>query len=146
MFRLRPEGRVNEGVDLLLENNIMFMEQSVPSLMHVSFLILIWLFTRKEEPVSKELQKFSIVTQVMIPTLIKPKNTVVCKNKLFQHHQAGVTSNECFQSWTLAELTVLRTAGQGLLGSLQGQPCRSPVTPQSTIWSLFILLLVVQKF
>lgn len=57
-----------------------------------------------------------------------------------------MATNECFQTWTLAEFTPLRTARQGLLGSLHAQPCRSSVTSQSTIWSLFILLLVVQKF
>lgn len=111
--------------------------------MRVWLSVLIWLFTRgKEEPVPKDLQKFNVVTQVMIPTLIKPQNTVFWKKKsLFQHYRAEVATNECFQR----EFTALRTAGQGLLGSLQAQPCKSPVTPQSTIWSVFILLLVVQK-
>lgn len=106
--------------------------------MRVWFLVLIWLFTRKEEPVPKDLQKFSVVTQVMVtllnPNLNKTQNTVFCKTA----HSNTMATNECCQTWALAEFTALRIARQGLLGSLEAQPCRSPVTAQSTVWNLYL--------
>lgn len=80
VFRFILRGRVNEGVDPLL-GKVVFMELFVPRLMHVWLSVLIWLFTREEEPVPKNLQKFNVVTQVMISTLINTKNTVFWKKK-----------------------------------------------------------------
>lgn len=99
--------KVNEGVDPLLE------KVHVPRLMHVWFLVLIWLFTGKEKSVSKDLQEISVVIQVMI-TLLNPnpnktQKYSVLQNSLFQHHQAGVATNEYCQIWTLAEFTACRT-------------------------------------
>lgn len=93
------------------------MELSVPRLMCVWFLVLIWLFTRKEEPVPKDLQKFSIVTQVMIPTLLKPKNTVVCKKAY---------SNTIRQEWPAMSVSKAGLQQNSLLSELLGKDCLDP--------------------